>query len=32
MKKPRPPEPAAFIFLHVDHIHESWRPYLSFAS
>jgi 5-methylcytosine-specific restriction endonuclease McrA len=29
---PRPPEPAAFVFLHVDHIHESWRPYLSFAS
>jgi len=25
------PEPAAFVFLHVDHIHESWRPYLSYA-
>jgi 5-methylcytosine-specific restriction endonuclease McrA len=31
-RKPRPPEPAAFVFLHVDHIHESWRPYLSYAS
>lgn len=31
-QKPRPPEPASFIFMHVDHIHESWRPYLSFAS
>ena len=30
--KPRPPEPAAFVCLHVEHIHESWRPYLSFAS
>jgi 5-methylcytosine-specific restriction endonuclease McrA len=32
VRKPRPPEPAAFVFLHVDHIHESWRPYLSYAS
>jgi 5-methylcytosine-specific restriction endonuclease McrA len=32
MRKPRPPEPASFVFMHVDHIHESWRPYLSFAS
>ena len=32
LHKPRPPEPASFIFMHVDHIHESWRPYLSFAS
>jgi len=32
MHKPRPPEPASFVFMHVDHIHESWRPYLSFAS
>jgi 5-methylcytosine-specific restriction endonuclease McrA len=30
--KPRAPEPASFIFMHVDHIHESWRPYLSIAS
>ncbi len=26
--KPRPPEPAAFVYMHVDHIHETWRPYL----
>jgi 5-methylcytosine-specific restriction endonuclease McrA len=32
MRKPRPPEPTSFVFMHVDHIHESWRPYLSFAS
>ena len=32
MRQPRPPEPAAFVLLHVDHIHESWRPYLSYAS
>jgi 5-methylcytosine-specific restriction endonuclease McrA len=32
MSKPRPPEPAAFVYMHVDHIHESWRPYLSFAT
>jgi 5-methylcytosine-specific restriction endonuclease McrA len=25
MNRPRPPEPASFIFMHVDHIHESWR-------
>jgi 5-methylcytosine-specific restriction endonuclease McrA len=31
-RKPRPPEPAAFVYMHVDHIHESWRPYLSFAT
>ena len=31
-RPPRPPEPAAFVLLHVDHIHESWRPYLSFAT
>jgi 5-methylcytosine-specific restriction endonuclease McrA len=29
---PRAPEPSAFIFLHVEHIHDAWRPYLSFAS
>jgi 5-methylcytosine-specific restriction endonuclease McrA len=32
MRPPRPPGPAAFVLLHVDHVHESWRPYLSFAS
>jgi 5-methylcytosine-specific restriction endonuclease McrA len=32
MRKPRPPEPASFVLMHVDHIHETWRPYLSFAS
>jgi 5-methylcytosine-specific restriction endonuclease McrA len=29
---PRPPGSAAFVLLHVDHVHESWRPYLSYAS
>jgi 5-methylcytosine-specific restriction endonuclease McrA len=32
LRQPRPPSPGAFVFLHVDDIHESWRPYLSFAS
>jgi 5-methylcytosine-specific restriction endonuclease McrA len=32
LRHPRPPEPSAFVFLHVDRIHDSWRPYLSFAS
>ena len=27
-RTPRAPEPAAFVFMHVEHIHESWRPYL----
>jgi 5-methylcytosine-specific restriction endonuclease McrA len=31
-RPPRAPGPAAFVLLHVDHVHESWRPYLSFAS
>ena len=31
-RTPRAPEPAAFVFMHVEHIHESWRPYLSFAA
>jgi 5-methylcytosine-specific restriction endonuclease McrA len=31
-RAPRAPEAAAFVFLHVDRIHDSWRPYLSFAS
>jgi len=26
--RPRPPEPASFVFMHVDEIHDSWRPYL----
>jgi hypothetical protein len=30
--KPRPPGPASFIFMHVDHIHESWRPYIAVAA
>ena len=32
LRAPRPPEPVAFVLLHVDHVHESWRPYLSCAS
>jgi 5-methylcytosine-specific restriction endonuclease McrA len=32
LRQPRPPGPAAFVLLHVDHVHESWRPYLSYAS
>jgi len=32
LRPPRPPGPAAFVLLHVDHVHESWRPYLSYAS
>jgi len=31
-RKPRPPQPGDLVSLHVDHIHESWRPYLSFAT
>ena len=30
--RPRPPEPASFVFMHVDEIHDSWRPYLSWAA
>jgi 5-methylcytosine-specific restriction endonuclease McrA len=30
-RKPRPPEPFSFVFMEVDHIHDSWRPYLSWA-
>ena len=30
--KPRAPEPSAFILLHAEHVHDAWRPYLSFAS
>ena len=32
LRPPRAPGPAAFVLLHVDHVHESWRPYLSYAS
>jgi 5-methylcytosine-specific restriction endonuclease McrA len=31
-RAPRPPEAAAFVYLHVDRVHDSWLPYLSFAS
>ena len=31
-RKPRPPEPFSFVFMEVDHIHDSWRPYLSWAA
>jgi 5-methylcytosine-specific restriction endonuclease McrA len=31
-RTPRPPAPASFVFLHVDRIHDSWRPYLAFAA
>jgi len=30
-RKPRAPEPFSFIFTEVDHIHDSWRPYLAWA-
>lgn len=29
---PRAPEPSAFVLLHVDTVHEAWRPYLGLAS
>jgi 5-methylcytosine-specific restriction endonuclease McrA len=32
LRPPRAPGPAAFVLLHVDHVHEAWRPYLSYAS
>jgi len=28
MRAPRSPEAFSFVFLYVDEIHESWRPYL----
>ena len=31
-RRPRPPEPFSFVFMEVDHIHDSWRPYLSWAA
>ena len=30
--KPRPPGPFSFVFMEVDHIHDSWRPYLTWAA
>jgi len=30
-RAPRAPEAAAFVYLHVDRVHDSWLPYLSFA-
>ncbi len=30
--KPRAPGPFGFILLQVDDVHDSWRPYLSFAN
>jgi len=32
LKRPRPPGPGSFVFMHVEHVHESWRPYLSLTS
>ena len=31
-RKPRPPEPFSFVFMEVEHIHDSWRPYLAWAA
>jgi len=31
-RRPRPPEPLNFIFTEVEHIHDSWRPYLAWAT
>jgi 5-methylcytosine-specific restriction endonuclease McrA len=31
-RTPRAPEAAAFVCLHVDRIHDSWLPYLGFAT
>ena len=28
MRTPRSPDAFSFVFLHVDEVHESWRPYL----
>jgi 5-methylcytosine-specific restriction endonuclease McrA len=28
MRTPRAPEPFSFVFMYVDDIHETWRPYL----
>jgi 5-methylcytosine-specific restriction endonuclease McrA len=32
MHKPRPPEPFNSIYAQAGHIHETWRPYLSWAT
>ncbi len=32
IRRPRAPGPAAFALLQVDHVHKSWRPYLSYAT
>jgi 5-methylcytosine-specific restriction endonuclease McrA len=32
VRKPRPPEPFSFVFMYVDEIHDSWRPYLSYVA
>ena len=31
-RKPRPPGPFSFVFMEADHIHDSWRPYLTWAT
>lgn len=31
-RPPRAPAPGALVVLHADDVHESWRPYLSYAS
>jgi 5-methylcytosine-specific restriction endonuclease McrA len=31
-RRPRPPEPFSFVFAEVDHIHDTWRPYLAWAA
>jgi len=30
--KPRPPEPFSFVFMFHDDMHDTWLPYLQFAS
>ena len=31
-RRPRPPEPFSFVFMYQDDIHQTWLPYLEFAS
>jgi 5-methylcytosine-specific restriction endonuclease McrA len=31
-RRPRAPEPFSFVFMYVDDIHDTWRPYLSFST